>query len=291
MLFTTNKEKGNSGLVAAIGYYGMLGYTISIPLNDTQDYDLVVDNGEKLLKIQVKATGARNAHGYTEVTVASCGGTKGTVYKTVKDTDIDYMFVLTEKQEMYEVPIQDISTTKSFTLGPDRQHYRVDTVDTFYFLKSTTKEIEQRKCKKCGTLISVKNSSGLCMSCAQLERNNSQKPDKETLEQELRASNFVAVGKKYGVSDNAVRKWCSSYGMSTHSADYKAVNETSKKIKPISKPVIQLDKETLKEIQLFNTAADASRALTGKPEGGTHISEVCTGKRQTAYGYKWKYEE
>ena len=34
MVFTTNKEKGNSGLVAAIAYYGFKGYTISLPLND-----------------------------------------------------------------------------------------------------------------------------------------------------------------------------------------------------------------------------------------------------------------
>ena len=33
MVFTTNKEKGNSGLVAAIAYYGFRGYTISLPLN------------------------------------------------------------------------------------------------------------------------------------------------------------------------------------------------------------------------------------------------------------------
>ena len=28
-----------------------------------------------------------------------------------------------------------------------------------------------------------------------------------------------------------------------------------------------------------------------KPKGGYHISEVCKGKRGTAYGYKWKYAD
>ena len=39
--------------------------------------------------------------------------------------------------------------------------------------------------------------------------------------QELRESNFSAVGRKYGVSDNAIRKWCASYGLPTKAKDYK----------------------------------------------------------------------
>jgi len=39
MNFSTNKEKGNSGLEIAIAYFSMNGYT---PLNDTQDYDLII---------------------------------------------------------------------------------------------------------------------------------------------------------------------------------------------------------------------------------------------------------
>ena len=39
----TNKEKGNTSLGVAIAYYSSNGYTVSIPLNDTQDYDLIVD--------------------------------------------------------------------------------------------------------------------------------------------------------------------------------------------------------------------------------------------------------
>jgi len=35
MLFETNKDKGRAGISAAIAYFGMNGYTVSIPLNDT----------------------------------------------------------------------------------------------------------------------------------------------------------------------------------------------------------------------------------------------------------------
>ena len=43
MNFSTNKEKGNSGLGIDIAYFSSHGYIVSIPLNDTQDYDLIVD--------------------------------------------------------------------------------------------------------------------------------------------------------------------------------------------------------------------------------------------------------
>lgn len=43
MIFKSNKEKENSGLGIAIAYYSTSGYIVSIPLNDTQDYDLIVD--------------------------------------------------------------------------------------------------------------------------------------------------------------------------------------------------------------------------------------------------------
>ena len=48
MKFATNKEKGNTGLGIAIAYYSSNGYTVSIPLNDTQDYDLIIDKNNNI---------------------------------------------------------------------------------------------------------------------------------------------------------------------------------------------------------------------------------------------------
>jgi hypothetical protein len=39
------------------------------------------------------------------------------------------------------------------------------------------------------------------------------RPTKEELEELIPNNTFVALGKKYGVSDNAIRKWCKSYGL------------------------------------------------------------------------------
>lgn len=60
MIFETNKDKGRAGLSAAIAYFGMNGYNVSIPLNDTQDYDLVVEKNGKFQRVQCKATGSKD---------------------------------------------------------------------------------------------------------------------------------------------------------------------------------------------------------------------------------------
>ncbi len=61
MDFNSNKEKGNTGLGIAIAYCAN-GYTVSIPLNDTQDYDLIVDKNNILKKVQVKATSCKTKY-------------------------------------------------------------------------------------------------------------------------------------------------------------------------------------------------------------------------------------
>lgn len=43
MIFNTNKEKGNTGLGFAIAYFTSNGYTVSASLNDTQDYDPIIE--------------------------------------------------------------------------------------------------------------------------------------------------------------------------------------------------------------------------------------------------------
>jgi len=73
-------------------------------------------------------------------------------------------------------------------------------------------------CPKCGE-VKFKDANQ-CFECYNRARRHNI-PKKEELEQELKKTNFVQVGKKYGVSDNAVRKWCRFYGISDKAKDYK----------------------------------------------------------------------
>ena len=53
----------------------------------------------------------------------------------------------------------------------------------------------------------------------QLERRKVPRPSYEQLVEDLRSTSFVAVGRNYGVSDNAVRKWLRWYEQSRKRED------------------------------------------------------------------------
>lgn len=125
MNFDTNKDKGNSSLGIAIAYYASNGYIVSIPLNDTQDYDLVVDKDNLIKKVQVKSTGCKTKYGNYQVALKSCGGTKGKTYKTIIETNIDEVFIVTKDLEIYILPIKELKNKSTINLCDKYQKYKV----------------------------------------------------------------------------------------------------------------------------------------------------------------------
>ena len=126
MIFDTNKEKGNSALGIAIAYFSTNGYIVSIPLNDTQDYDLIVDKNNKVEKIQVKSTGCITKYGKYQVALKSCGGTKGKMYKTVIETNIDKVFIVDKEKNMYLIPKDLIENKSTINLCEKYSKFKVD---------------------------------------------------------------------------------------------------------------------------------------------------------------------
>jgi len=41
----------------------------------------------------------------------------------------------------------------------------------------------------------------------------------------IRTTPFLQIGKKYNVSDNAVRKWCINYGLPSKKSDIKNISD------------------------------------------------------------------
>lgn len=64
-------------------------------------------------------------------------------------------------------------------------------------------------CRECGK--ETKGHSMYCPKCASTKSRKVVRPNREQLEQEIRENSWVALGRKYGVSDNAVRKWAKQY--------------------------------------------------------------------------------
>lgn len=84
--------------------------------------------------------------------------------------------------------------------------------------------LEQKKvCVDCGAIITKWGTR--CRDCANKNGRKTERPTSEELLNILidYQGNFTEIGKKYGVTDNAVRKWCDSYGLPRKSRNYKRV--------------------------------------------------------------------
>lgn len=104
MIFETNKDKGRAGMSLGIAYFGANGYTVNIPLNDTQWYDFVVEKDGVFKTVQCKATGSSD----NVINLRSSGGTKGTTYDFALEHPIDYIFCLDKDMNMYLIPAKDL---------------------------------------------------------------------------------------------------------------------------------------------------------------------------------------
>ena len=140
--------------------------------------------------------------------------------------------------------------------------------------------VKPHKCISCGTRIGSKNKTGFCLKCnpvkakksknakkrikcknsecsAYIKKNQSgycrpcynkivnvkikERPDAQTLLQEVIKSPMLQVGKKYGVSDSAIRKWLKSYGLPHRSSDLKKLKKIDEK--PIGRELLNYQQE------------------------------------------------
>lgn len=120
----TTTQKGNKGLSLAIGYFGSCGYTVSIPLTDTQDYDLIVDDG-KLLKVQVRYTDSQTEYGIYSVNLRVVSGSTRKVTKKCSDCSYDLLFVVCGNGKMYLIPKCEVTNERSLNLSPNKDKYIV----------------------------------------------------------------------------------------------------------------------------------------------------------------------
>jgi group I intron endonuclease len=70
-------------------------------------------------------------------------------------------------------------------------------------------KIDDKKCAICGKLIC--STSTLCVSCNNEHMRVANRPSREELKHLLRLYSFTQLANEYGVSDNAIKKWCITY--------------------------------------------------------------------------------
>ena len=125
-----NRLLGRIGLSMAINYFTLNGYTVSIPLNDTQWYDIIIEKNSRLYTVQCKCTQTEDS----SITLRSCGGTKGKVYDTIiNHPELDYVFAVNKNMDSWLIPVSDIiksGVTKEIQLRKELSsmaHPKLDT--------------------------------------------------------------------------------------------------------------------------------------------------------------------
>lgn len=114
----------------AINYFTLQGYTVSLPLNDTQWYDMVIEKNNIFQTVQCKCTFTQD----DTVSLKSSGGTKGEIYDNIiNHPELDYLFCVNKELNCWLIPVNDIiqaGNTKEIKLRTElakTAHPKLDT--------------------------------------------------------------------------------------------------------------------------------------------------------------------
>ena len=127
-----NKQKGRNGLLLGMSYFGRQGYTISLPINDTQWYDFVIEKDGKFKTVQCKYTDSKD----NTIDFRSTGGTKGEVFDNALNYPIDYFFCANPKCG-FVIPKKDLvekEVKRSITLLEEKSKFASHGFETYNYL-------------------------------------------------------------------------------------------------------------------------------------------------------------
>lgn len=200
------------------------GFDISIPSYNASKYDLIADTGKELLKIQVKKSISESKSSFTfHCTTQNVKSSTNAKHKYTKD-EIDY-FATVWQDKVYLIPVDETSLSKAIQFN-----------DTTYLAQNILSAYERLSddelynsshngkfyCEDCGCEISY--GAKKCLSCRNKEKSKNI-PEKDELKSLIRTLPFTQIGYKFGVTDNAVRKWCDKYNLPRRSGDIKKYTE------------------------------------------------------------------
>lgn len=94
------------------------------------------------------------------------------------------------------------------------------------FIPRFPNSVEKIKyCPDCGKIITL--GANRCQECAKKASRVVERPDRETLKQEVYENTFVDLGKKYGVSYKSIQKWCDYYKLPSRRKDINTYTKES----------------------------------------------------------------
>lgn len=123
-----SKKQGDVGLAIAIAWFAEAGYNISIPLTDSQDYDLVIEHEMNFSSVQIRTTYHKNPKGNYRANLRVMGGNRSGSGKVKKfdPNRVHFLFIITENKDKYFIPCKHLMLVNSITLSEKYSQYKVN---------------------------------------------------------------------------------------------------------------------------------------------------------------------
>jgi hypothetical protein len=233
------KNIGDRGQNCTIGWLAKYGIGVAFPLSDNYRFDLIAIANERLFKLQVKSSSCHE-NGSVSFRLATNNFRSGEVFLyNEKDCDVVACYDL-RTDTLYLLAPTDFKDRKSIQIrirgSKNGQSSRCHQHEDFVISRQRVKEVFDfevpefadffaiggdkeytKRCKGCAqsfvtTFSRQKFCSDTCRDSARPRK--VERPSMDVLRQLLveEKQSMVSVGRKYGVSDNAVRKWLRKYG-------------------------------------------------------------------------------
>lgn len=78
-------------------------------------------------------------------------------------------------------------------------------------------------CIDCGKEIA--KGSTRCVECSRIASRKVDRPNRDELKNLIRCTPFTKIGEQYGVTDNAIRRWCKTYNLPFRTRDIKKCSD------------------------------------------------------------------
>jgi len=134
-----NRPQGDTAEAVAALYYMNLGYVVSKPQNHSPYYDLLVDTGECILRVECKSSRYARRGGF-EVQVCTSGGNRSWngLVKTISASKTDVVFILTADGNYYEFPPHKLDGSTKILVKPELPEHRGRLMGLFNALRVET---------------------------------------------------------------------------------------------------------------------------------------------------------
>lgn len=200
------------------------GIMLSQPIIPYSRYDYLADIDGRILKIQCKTANPTNSS--ADAISFPTSNRNWNNGKTKKYTgQIDFFYTCFGNQG-YLIPIEDTGrkckvlrfrsdvNLQNVSWAADYEIEKILTENLNYCIPSYDKPVARtiHRCEICGKEIS--STAKRCVACRTKNIiRKSDRPDRDELKALIRNEPFTRIAENFGVSDNAIRKWCMDYGL------------------------------------------------------------------------------